>query len=109
MKIHTNKRLIAAAAVMAFTLTGCGSVPDLDHVNRDMEAEYMAGALLKYDKNNDDMLDYDRSILRATPTPTPAPTSKPVQTTAIPPGSAVAGNDSDGTGEIGRASCRERV
>lgn len=64
MKIHTNKRLIAAAAVMAFTLTGCGSVPDLDHVNRDMEAEYMAGALLKYDKNNDDMLDYDRSILR---------------------------------------------
>ena len=64
MKIHTNKRLIAAAAVMAFTLTGCGSVPDLDHVNRDMEAEYMAGALLKYDKNNDDMLDYDRSIFR---------------------------------------------
>lgn len=109
MKIHTNKRLIAAAAVMAFTLTGCGSVPDLDHVNRDMEAEYMAGALLKYDKNNDDMLDYDRSILRATPTPTPAPTSKPVQTTATPSGSAVAGNDSDGTGEVAATVPAEKV
>ena len=67
----------------------------------------MAGALLKYDKNNDDMLDYDRSILRATPTP--APTSKPVQTTATPSGSAVAGNDSDGTGEVAATVPAEKV
>lgn len=76
-----KKRLIVTAAVMALALTGCGSGPNLDDVSRDMEAEYMAGALLKYDKNNDDMLDYDRSILRATPTPeptkTPAPSASP--------------------------------
>lgn len=107
MKIHTNKRLIAIAAVVTFTLTGCGSVPDLDHVNRDMEAEYMAGALLKYDKNNDDMLDYDRSILRATPTP--VPTSRPAQKTAAPSGSAAAGTSPSGNSEVAATVPAEQV
>lgn len=70
-----KKRICVAVLLTAALLTGCTSVPDLDNVNRDLEAEYMAGILLKYDKNNQDMLDYDRSIL--TPTPTPVPTRKP--------------------------------
>lgn len=70
-----KKRICVAVLLTAALLTGCTSVPDLDNVNRDLEAEYMAGILLKYDKNNQDMLDYDRSIL--TPTPTPVPSRKP--------------------------------
>jgi hypothetical protein len=45
-----------------------------------MEAEYMAGILLKYDKNNQDMLDYDRSILE--PTSSPVETKKPTASSA---------------------------
>lgn len=70
-----KKGICVAVLLTAALLTGCTSVPDLDNVNRDLEAEYMAGILLKYDKNNQDMLDYDRSIL--TPTPTPVPTRTP--------------------------------
>lgn len=77
MIINMKKRVIVTAAVIALALTGCGSGPDLDDVSRNMEAEYMAGALLKYDKNNDDVLDYDRSVLKATPTPEPTKTPAP--------------------------------
>ena len=92
MIIDMKKRLIVTAAVMALALTGCGSGPNLDDVSRSMEAEYMAGALLKYDKNNDDMLDYDRSVLRATPTPEPTRTPVP---SGSPAASAASQNSSD--------------
>ncbi len=69
-----RKKMFATAVMAAAVLlSGCGQLPDLDEISRNMEAEYMAGALLKYDKNNSDMLEYDRSILKATPTPVPTP------------------------------------
>ena len=92
MIIDMKKRLIVTAAVMALALTGYGSGPNLDDVSRSMEAEYMAGTLLKYDKNNDDMLDYDRSVLRATPTPEPTRTPVPF---GSPAASAASQNSSD--------------
>lgn len=70
-----RKKLCVAVIAAAVMLTGCTSAPDLSNVHRDMEAEYIAGILLKYDANNEDMLDYDRSLLK--PTPTPVPTRKP--------------------------------
>lgn len=69
-----KKRFCAAVLAMAVVLTGCSSGPDLSRVHRNMEAEYMAGLLLKYDANYEEMLDYDRSILNATPTPAPTRT-----------------------------------
>jgi hypothetical protein len=70
-----KKRLVVAMLAISVMVTGCTSVPDLDDVHRDMEAEYMAGVLLKYDRNSEDVLDYDRSVLN--PTPAPAATKKP--------------------------------
>jgi uncharacterized protein YceK len=75
-----RKRLFAAVLAASLLVTGCSSVPDLSDVHRNMEAEYMAGILLKYDKNNQDMLDYDRSILE--PTATPVATKKPTASSA---------------------------
>lgn len=90
-----KKRWIVTVITTAVVLSGCGKIPDLDDINRDMEAEYMAGALLKYDKNNNDVLDYDRSVLRVTPTP--VPTRKPVSVTKEPFATAgPAGQDSFG-------------
>lgn len=80
-----RKQLCAMAMAVMVLLTGCASsVPDLSRIHNNMEAEYMAGALLKYSKNYDEMLDYDRSILTATPTPEPTkkPTPKPSDGTA---------------------------
>lgn len=71
-----RKRLCAVVLAVLVMLTGCASsVPDLSRLHNNMEAEYMAGTLLKYSKNYDEMLDYDRSILN--PTPTPEPTRRP--------------------------------
>ena len=57
-----------------FVLTGCSSsVPDLSDVDNDIAAQYMADALLQHDKKYDDSLEYDHSILEATPTPAPTP------------------------------------
>lgn len=65
------------AAVM---LAGCSTnVPDLSHVDNDLAAQYVADALLRNDKHYDESLDYDHSILEATPEPEPteAPTPEP--------------------------------
>ena len=72
-----KKKLGVLAVATVLCLTGCASGPDLSDIQTNMEAEYMAGLLLKYDANNEDMLDYDRSILNPTPSPTVAPTAKP--------------------------------
>lgn len=75
-----KKGLCAAVLAAAIMLTGCTSVPDLSRLNNDMEAEYIAGTLLKYDANYDKMLEYDRSVLN--PTPIPSPTATPLSTAA---------------------------
>lgn len=73
-----KKKLCVVTLVMATLLTGCTSVPDLSHVDNNLAAQYVADALLRNDKNYDDSLDYDHSILRATPTPRPTPIPTPV-------------------------------
>ncbi len=72
MKKGLTIMLLAAALL----LSGCASVPDLADSERDLEAEYMAGVILRHNKNSGDMLDYDRKILE--PTPKPAATRKPL-------------------------------
>ncbi len=78
-----KKKAVAAALSVAVLLTGCTSVPDLTSADQNMEAEYMAGALLKYDKNYEYSLDYDRSVLDATPTPEPTPSAAPAATPGV--------------------------
>lgn len=94
-----RKRFFVAALAVAVLLTGCTNVPDLSRVHNNIEAEYMAGLMLKYDANYDEMLDYDRSILN--PTPTPEPTRTPVaRQSGAASGTSVAENQNEaGTGE----------
>ena len=68
-----KKLSIMVLAVVAL-LTACGAqVPDLSETDNNVAAQYVAGALLKYDKAYDDSLDYDHSLLKPTPKPTPTP------------------------------------
>ena len=73
-----KKKLCVLTMVTAALLTGCTDVPDLSHVDNNLAAQYVADALLRNDKNYDDSLDYDHSILQATPTPAPTPVPTPV-------------------------------
>lgn len=76
-----KRRIIASiiTAASAVLLTSCATqVPELSKFDNDKAAEYMAGEMLKYDAEYAYALDYDRSILQATPTP--APTKVPVAT-----------------------------
>ena len=75
-----RKRFCIAIIAAGMLLTGCSSGPDLSRVNNDLEAEYMAGLILKNDSEYGKMLDYDRSILTATPTPEPTIAPAPTQT-----------------------------
>lgn len=72
-----RKRICVAALSVTVLFTGCTQVPDLSRLQRDMEAEYMAAAILRHSANYDEMLEYDRSILTATPTPAPTPKRSP--------------------------------
>ncbi|MCI8770997.1 MAG: hypothetical protein HFH73_07585 [Lachnospiraceae bacterium] len=72
-----KKKLCVLTMAMAAVLTGCTEVPDLSHVDNNLAAQYVADALLRNDKNYDDSLDYDHSILQATPTPAPTPVPTP--------------------------------
>lgn len=72
-----KKRFYAAVLSVAVLMTGCSSGPDLSRFNNDLEAEYIAGTLLKYNADYEGMLEYDRSILDVTPTPVPTPTVTP--------------------------------
>lgn len=85
-----KKKLCVLTMVMATMLTGCTDVPDLSHVDNNLAAQYVADALLQNDKNYDDSLDYDHSLLQATPTPAP---------TAVPtPAATDSGDGSKGSG-----------
>lgn len=96
-----KKRFCITILVMAVVMTGCASGPDLSRVHRNMEAEYLAGLLLKYDADYDEMLDYDRSILN--PTPTPVPTRKPVnKPTNTASGGTVTGGQSASDSDDGQ-------
>lgn len=75
-----KKKLCVLTLAAAVVLTGCTQVPDLSNVDNNLAAQYVADTLLKYDKNYDDSLDYDHSILWATPTPAPTPTPVPTPT-----------------------------
>ena len=83
-----RRKMVAVVLSAAVLLTGCTDVPDLEGTVQKMEAEYIAAALLKYDKYYQDGLDYDRSVLEATPTPTPTVTPTPVSS---PENTATAG------------------
>lgn len=78
-----RSKLCIITIVACAALTGCSSVPDLSRINNDLTAQYMADALLKNDDSYQGTLDYDRSVLEATPTPTveptPAATAAPTQ------------------------------
>ncbi len=75
-----KKRFCVAVLSAAILVTGCSSGPDLSRFNNDLEAEYIAGTLLKYNADYEGMLEYDRSILDVTPTPIPTPTLAPTST-----------------------------
>lgn len=68
-----RKRFCVGVIAVALLFTGCTSVPNMSRINNDMEAEYIAGTLLKYDANYDGGLEYDRNLLNATPSPKPTP------------------------------------
>ena len=72
-----KKKLCVLTMMMAAMLTGCTDVPDLSNVDNSLAAQYVADALLRNDKNYDDSLDYNHSILQATPTPAPTPVPTP--------------------------------
>ena len=69
-----RSKLCIITIVACAALTGCSNVPDLSHVDNDLTAQYMAVALLKNDDSYQGVLDYDHSILEATPSPTAEPT-----------------------------------
>ena len=69
-----RSKLCIIGIVACAALTGCSNVPDLSHVDNDLTAQYMADALLKNDDSYQGVLDYDHSILEATPSPTAEPT-----------------------------------
>ncbi|MDE6568606.1 MAG: DUF4352 domain-containing protein [Lachnospiraceae bacterium] len=89
-----KKYIISMVTVAsAVVLTSCASqVPELSELDNNKAAEYMAGEMLKYDEDYALALDYDRSILEATPTPAPTPkqvaTPKPVENSKDPSSSA---------------------
>ena len=63
-----RKKLIALALAVAISATGCGVV-DLSYENKNIIAEYMAGELLKYNKDYSCTIEYDTSVLEPTPEP----------------------------------------
>lgn len=89
-KKYMVSMITVASAVL---LTSCATqVPELSELDNNKAAEYMAGEILKCDADYAYALDYDRSILDATPTPAPTPkpvvTPKPVENSTDPEGAA---------------------
>lgn len=83
MKMRKKYLIGMLTMASAAFLTSCATqVPELSKLDNDKAAEYMAGEMLKYDKNYAYALDYDRSVLQTTPTP--APTKVPATPTPKP-------------------------
>lgn len=92
-----RRKLCIIALTTAAILGGCGTdVPDLSNVDNNIAAQYMADALLRNDKHYEESLDYDHSILEATPTPEPteAPTPVPEE---VSQGTTGGSGDTQGT------------
>lgn len=77
-----KKVWIGILLVMLLALTGCSGTAALTEEQNSLIAEYMAGSLLKYDKNNDEALIYEPV---PTPSPTPEPSAVPNKDTAVTP------------------------
>lgn len=86
-----KRKLCVLTMVTVAALTGCSNGPDLSRLDNSLAAQYVADALLRNDKNYDESLDYDHSLLQATPTPAPTPVPTPAPTdsgeTGTTPGS----------------------
>ena len=96
-----RKKLIALALAVAISATGCGVV-DLSDENKNIIAEYMAGELLKYNKDYSGTIEYDRSVLEPTPEPTVAPNKPAATPKTLDQGDSqdpAVGESDDGTGE----------
>ena len=79
-----KRKLCILVFAVTVVFTGCSyNVPDLSNVDNDLAGQYVADALLRYDKHYDEALEYDHTLLQ--PTPTPVPTAAP---TKAPAGSA---------------------
>ena len=103
--------LILMTLAATVLLTSCGTqVPTLSKLDNNKAAEYMAGEILKNDEDYAFALDYDRSILYATPTPSPtlAPISIPQDKADSKNGGTSANGQAGGTGS-GSASGTEEV
>jgi hypothetical protein len=101
-----KKRCVLALAA-AVALTGCSTnVPDLSKVDNNLAAQYVADALLRNDKNYDEGLDYDHSVLQATPTPAPtvAPATKAPDAEQKEEGQGASANGDDSSAEQTRTS-----
>lgn len=100
-----KKKLCVLTLAASVVLTGCTEVPDLSNVDNNLAAQYVADALLKNDKEYDAALDYDHSLLQATPTPvptavpTPVPSDSEAGTSDNNPGGATANPDGNETGD----------
>lgn len=98
-----RKKLSVLALVMMVALTGCStSVPDLSNVDNDIAAQYLADSLLQKDKNYEDSIEYDHSVLN--PTPTPEPTAAPVEATLAPSGSSTGTNGDSASSNTGAST-----
>lgn len=96
-----RKKLIALALAVAISATGCGVV-DLSDENKNIIAEYMAGEILKYNKDYSGTIEYDRSVLEPTPEPTVAPNKPAATPKPLDQGDSqdpAVGESDDGTGE----------
>lgn len=97
-----KRKLCIIALVTAAVLGGCSTdVPDLSNVDNNIAAQYVADALLRNDKHYDESLDYDHSVLKATPTPMPteAPTPTPEEKSEPAGTNGVGVNDGKGSEE----------
>ncbi|WFR59694.1 hypothetical protein QA584_11580 [Anaerocolumna sp. AGMB13025] len=73
-----KKLLFLLIAICGVALTGCAQLIDMNEQESDVLAEYMAGTMLRYDKNYDKALIYPEQTTETTET---ADKMEPVETT----------------------------
>lgn len=101
-----KKVVLIVIAMTCIGLTGCGKSYTLTEEQNDMVAEYMAGQLLKYDK------DYKEELIEITPTPipsaTPTPTPSPSASSAPSKEPSDSGDSEAGSKEVGISKILEK-